>query len=72
MVVIPFFADQKHNALVIARKEMGVVLDFESLSKEEFQKAILDVINDSKYDLVLILTIFFFSVATKDKSSFLS
>ncbi|XP_031343048.1 UDP-glucuronosyltransferase 2B7-like [Photinus pyralis] len=49
MVVLPFFADQPVNAKNIEEKGFGLALDYNKLTKQQFKAAILEVINNPKY-----------------------
>ncbi|KAF5287368.1 hypothetical protein FQA39_LY15971 [Lamprigera yunnana] len=49
MIVLPFFADQSFNAENTKANGFGLVLDYKSLRKEDFKRAILEVINNPMY-----------------------
>lgn len=49
MVVIPFIADQKSNADKVKHKGLGQVLDWETLSVDEFNTTIQEVIKNPIY-----------------------
>ncbi|KAF2903762.1 hypothetical protein ILUMI_02412 [Ignelater luminosus] len=49
MIGMPFIGDQKTNVQRIVDKGMGLSLDYNTLDKETFRKAILEVMNNPKY-----------------------
>ncbi|KAK9885996.1 hypothetical protein WA026_014782 [Henosepilachna vigintioctopunctata] len=49
MVAIPFIGDQLFNARILVKKEMGLYLDYSTLTKESLKEAIIEVITNTKY-----------------------
>lgn len=48
LVVVPRISDQFHNAKRAVRRGMGLTIDFETMTKEDFRDAILEVANNPK------------------------
>lgn len=46
LVAMPFFADQDYNAKTIISRGFGVYVDRKNLDKEDFKRAILEVVNN--------------------------
>lgn len=51
VVVMPKISDQFFNAKRAKNKGMGLTVDFDTLTKESFKEAILEVANNPKCDL---------------------
>lgn len=49
MVVVPFFGDQHSQAALAENKDLGIVLDKNTINPEDVTKAILDVLNNKLY-----------------------
>ncbi|KAK4872661.1 hypothetical protein RN001_014690 [Aquatica leii] len=49
MLIMPFFGDQRFNAYRMVAKGCALSIDYETMTKEEFKAAILEVINNPKY-----------------------
>lgn len=63
VVVMPKIADQFFNAKRAVNKGMGLSVEFATLTKEEFKKAILDVATNAKYVRFSLAFRFFVTVA---------
>ncbi|XP_049948377.1 UDP-glucosyltransferase 2-like [Schistocerca serialis cubense] len=49
LVVIPFFADQPHNAAKISQAEIGVRLDYHDVTKDNLLATVRTVLGEPKY-----------------------
>lgn len=48
MIVIPFFADQELNAKKLVSVGVAIRLDFETITTEELENAINEIINNKE------------------------
>ncbi|KAK4872660.1 hypothetical protein RN001_014689 [Aquatica leii] len=49
MLIMPFFGDQRFNAYRIVAKGCALVIDYETMTKDEFKTAIVELIDNPKY-----------------------
>lgn len=49
MICMPFFGDQSKNARIVEAKQLGRLVDKETLSKPELKETIEEVINNETY-----------------------
>lgn len=47
MIVMPFFADQGHNAVKMASVGAAIVYEFDQLNVEGFTRALIDIVSNS-------------------------
>lgn len=46
MLAIPFMWDQHYNAMIVQSKEIGITLDYKTLSEDSFYSSIVEIINN--------------------------